>query len=74
VTLAIGILAAVQVFAQVGSRTLTGTITSPDDSGITTAHASIKSIANGDTKSVNTTRDGSYVISDLQPGTYEITA
>ncbi len=72
--MAIGILAAVQVFAQVGSRTLSGTITSPDGSRITTARLSIKNIANGDTKSVSVKRDGSYAIRNLLPGTYEITA
>jgi hypothetical protein len=72
--LAIGILAAVQVFAQIGSRTLSGTITSPDGSRITTARVFIKNIENGDTKSVSAKRDGSYVIRNLPPGTYEITA
>src|SRR6266852_3911242 len=71
--LAIGILAAVHVFGQVGSRTLSGTIMSPDGSRITTARLSIKNVANGDTKSVNAKRDGSYVVRNLLPGTYEIT-
>src|SRR5437870_11107439 len=71
--LAIGLLAAVQVFAQVGSRTLSGTITSPDGSRITTSRLSIKNIANGDTKSVSAKHDGSYVIRNLLPGSYEIT-
>src|SRR2546426_384762 len=71
--LTIGLLAAVQVFAQVGSRTLSGTITSPDGSRITTARLSIKNIANDDTKSVSAKHDGSYVIRNLLPGSYGIT-
>src|SRR5712692_276592 len=71
--LAIGILAVVQPFAQAGDRTVSGAITSPSGSRIATARLSIKSIANGDTKSVNVKGDGSYVIRNLLPGTYEIT-
>ena len=71
--LAIGILAVVQAFAQAGDRTVSGAITSPNGSRIATARLSIKSIANGDTKSVNVKGDGSYVIRNLLPGTYEIT-
>ncbi len=71
--LAIGILAVVQAFAQAGDRTVSGAITSPSGSRIATARLSIKSIANGDTKSVNVKGDGSYVIRNLLPGTYEIT-
>src|SRR5256884_2345760 len=71
--LAIGILAVVQAFAQAGDRIVSGAITSPSGSRIATARLSIKNIANGDTKSVNVKRDGSYVIRNLLPGTYEIT-
>ena len=71
--LAIGFLAAVHAFAQVGDRTLSGAISSSTGSRITTAHLSIKNIANGDTKSVTVKRDGSYVVRKLQPGTYELT-
>src|SRR2546425_9092500 len=71
--LAIGILAVVQAFAQAGDRTASGAITSPSGSRIATARLSIKNIANGDTKSVNVKRDGSYVIRNLLPGTCEIT-
>src|SRR5207244_12397133 len=70
--LTIGLLAAVQVFAQVGSRTLSGTITSPDGSRITTARLSIKNIANDDTKYVSAKHDGYYVIRKMLPGSYGI--
>src|SRR3989454_6756927 len=71
--LTIGLLVAVQAFAQVGDRTVSGTISSSSSSRITTARLSIKNIANGDTKSVSMKRDGSYVVRQLLPGTYEIT-
>ncbi len=71
--LAIGILAAVQAFAQAGDRTLSGVITSPTGSRIATARLSIKNIANGSTESVTVKRDASYVVRNLLPGTYEIT-
>ncbi len=71
--LTIGLLVAVQAFAQAGDRTVSGTISSSSSSRITTARLSIKNIANGDTKSVSMKRDGSYVVRQLLPGTYEIT-
>src|SRR2546426_644522 len=71
--LALGVLAAVPAFAQAADRTLSGAVTSPTGSRIATARLSIKNIANGDTKSVSVKRDGSYVIRNLLPGTYEIT-
>ncbi len=71
--LTIGLLVAVQAFAQAGDRTISGTISSSSSSRITTARLSIKNIANGDTKSVSMKRDGSYVVRQLLPGTYEIT-
>jgi hypothetical protein len=69
-----GILAAVQAFAQAGDRTLSGAITSATGSRITNAHLSIKNSANGDTNSLTVKRDGSYMVRNLLPGTYEITA
>src|SRR5438477_770260 len=71
--LAISVLAAVPTLAQAADCTLSGAVTSPTGSRIATAHLSIKNIANGDTKSVNVERDGSYLIRNLLPGTYEIT-
>jgi hypothetical protein len=71
--LGIGILAAVQALAQAGDRTLSGAITSPSGARISTAHLSIKNIANGNTEVVAVKRDGSYVVRNLLPGTYEIT-
>src|SRR5260370_19745971 len=71
--LAIGILGSVQAIAQAGDRTLSGVITSPTGSPITIARLSIKNAANGDTKSVTVKSDGSYIVDNLPPGTYEIT-
>src|SRR5437667_5049103 len=71
--LAISVLAAVPTLAQAAHCTLSGAITSPTGSRIATAHLSIKNIANGDTNSVTVERDGSYLIRNLLPGTYEIT-
>src|SRR5438067_4372341 len=71
--LAISVLAAVPTLAQAADCTLSGAITSPTGSRIATAHLSIKNIANGDTNSVTVERDGSYLIRNLLPGTYEIT-
>src|SRR2546425_938963 len=71
--LTIGLLVAVQAFAQAGDCTVSGKISFSSSSRITTASLSIKNIANGDTKSVSMKRDGSYVVRQLLPGTYEIT-
>jgi Carboxypeptidase regulatory-like domain/TonB dependent receptor len=71
--LAIGLLAAVQAFAQSADRTLSGTIASETGARVSTARLSIKNTANGDTQSVTATPDGSYVVHNLVPGTYDIT-
>jgi Carboxypeptidase regulatory-like domain/TonB dependent receptor len=71
--LGICILGTLQASAQAGDRTLSGAIASPSGSRIANARLSIKNIANWDTKFVTVKRDGSYVVRNLLPGTYEIT-
>src|SRR6266566_62656 len=72
--LAIGILGAVQAFAQAGDRTLSGVITSSSGAPVANARLMLKNIANSDTRSAMVNSDGTYSVADLAPGTYEITA
>ncbi len=72
--LVIGTLASIQVFAQAGDGTLSGTVASSSGSRIPSARLSIKNAANGDTQLVTADRNGSYALRNLLPGTYEITA
>jgi len=70
----IGILQCIQVEAQLGERTLSGRVTSP--SGIPVAHARLvlKDSTSSDMRSVTVNSDGTYLVANLLPGTYEITA
>jgi len=70
----IGILQCIQVEAQLGERTLSGRVTSP--SGIPVAHARLvlKDSTSSDMRSVTVNSDGTYLVPDLSPGTYQITA
>jgi hypothetical protein len=64
----------VQVQAQVQERTLSVRITSPSGNPITNARLAIKNSTNNDIKFVTANSDGTYLVSNLLPGTYEITA
>jgi hypothetical protein len=64
----------VQVSAQIKEATLSGRVTSP--SGVPVAHARlvIKSSTGSDARSATVNSDGTYLVRNVEPGTYEITA
>jgi len=63
---------AVRVSGQVRGSTLHGTITNATGAGIASVPVSIKNSATSETRLVTTNKDGSYIASDLTPGTYEL--
>jgi len=69
-----GALSSIQASAQIGSGTLSGTVTSASGSRIPNARLSIKNAATGDTQLASANEDGSYNVRNILPGTYEITA
>jgi len=59
--------------AQVTGQSLSGRITSTGGTGIANARVALKNAANGDTKSIAATEDGSFTFANLAPGIFEIT-
>src|SRR5467141_1564277 len=68
------VLVTFPVFSQVPAGTLSGIVTSESGSRIPNAHLSIRNTRNGKTVLTNGKEDGSYSVSNLAPGDYEVTA
>jgi len=62
-----------QLNAQVAGQTLSGRITSTSGARIANARVTFKNQTNGDTKSIAATEDGSFTLTNLSPGIFEIT-
>lgn len=58
--------------AQVAGQTLSGRITSAGGASIANARVTLKNPANGDTKSIAATEDGSFTFANIAPGVFEI--
>ena len=71
--LAIAILVATPVTAQVAGGTIYGTISDPSEKSIPQAQVSITNMATGITTTVMTNSDGFFTAPNLLPGEYEIT-
>src|SRR5215472_8907048 len=71
---AMGVLGGPQIHAQVRDKTLSGTVRSPSGAPVANARVLLNDTSNGEMKSVVANSDGSFVLSHLSPGTYEITA
>src|SRR5580704_3819985 len=61
------------VSAQTGTGSLTGTVTDPDGQGVFAAAVQAKNLATGMVYKTAATAEGSYTLSKLPPGTYDIT-
>lgn len=62
----------VSAMAQLGTASLSGTITDPNGSLVTQARVIIKNKATGQTRDAVTGADGAYTLSNLPPATYEV--
>lgn len=74
VSLVICILGCPKVYSQVDDKVLSGTVKASSGAPVANAQVLIKDNESGATKSVVTDRDGSFVLTHLSPGRYEITA
>src|SRR5713101_672310 len=63
-----------RAFSQMAAKTLSGKVTSESGSRIPNAHLSILNTDNGSSASATGKEDGSYKVSNLAPGNYEVTA
>src|SRR5260370_17961129 len=68
------LLAPFVVFSQMAARTLSGTVTSVSGSRVLNAHLSIRNTGSGETVSATGKDDGSYRVTNLVPGNYEVKA
>ncbi|MBL8213066.1 MAG: carboxypeptidase regulatory-like domain-containing protein [Bryobacterales bacterium] len=59
-------------FAQVFTGTISGTVTDPNAASIPAATVRARNEATNDVRSVQTSGDGLYVLSQLPPGNYEV--
>ncbi len=66
------VLAATHLNAQDAGQSLSGRITSASGARIANAHLTIKNIATGDTKIITANQDGSFTLTNLSPGIFEI--
>ena len=69
-----GVLGCIPAQAQIRDRTLSGKVTSPSGAPVANARLVLKNKASFDARSVTVNSDGTYLVTDLLPGTYEITA
>src|SRR5467141_2466611 len=71
----IGILGCIEVEAQPGGdRILSGRVTSSSGAPVANARLILKNITTSSLRSITVNSDGSYLVANLVPGTYEITA
>ncbi len=70
--IAASLLVNATIFAQTTQATLEGTVTDEQGVGLPGAEVSVKNLDTGYTLSSMTRSDGSYVLSGIQPGVYEI--
>src|SRR6266567_6523694 len=68
------LLIAVAVNAQVAGATLAGTVSDQNGAAVPNVQVTIKNVATGVAKMVNTDDAGFYTMPNLIPGTYEVTA
>jgi hypothetical protein len=59
-------------FAQTFTGTITGVVTDPNGAAVPSASVRVKNEATQDVRQAQTGTDGLFVVSQLQPGTYEV--
>src|SRR5260370_36487193 len=63
-----------EAFAQTETGQITGTILDPSGAGVPNATITAKSTTTGLTRTVNSSGSGTYAVTDLLPGQYDVTA
>ncbi|HEV7473068.1 MAG TPA: TonB-dependent receptor [Pyrinomonadaceae bacterium] len=63
----------VSALAQSNKGTVVGTVKDPADALVTTAKVTVLNLATNESREVTTGTDGTYVVSNLEPGRYKVT-
>jgi hypothetical protein len=66
------VLAAVTALAQTETGQITGTVTDPTGAAVPNATVKVVSVATGATRSMETSSDGSFAVTNLLPGQYNV--
>ena len=74
IAIAFALLLPLVALGQTRGRSLSGKVKSPSGTPISNAQISVKNLANGNTFSTKTGEDGSYKLTNLPPGNYEVSA
>jgi hypothetical protein len=63
----------ISALAQSNKGTVLGTVKDPNDALVTTAKVTVLNIATGESRDATTGDDGTYTVSNLEPGKYRVT-
>src|SRR6185503_4483288 len=63
----------ISALAQSNKGTVVGTVKDPNDALVTTAKVTVTSLATRESRETTTGTDGTYVVSNLEPGRYTVT-
>ncbi len=75
VSLGLMILAlGISALAQNNKGAIVGTVKDPNDALVTNATVKVTNVKNGEVRSVETGDEGTYTVTNLEPGTYNVTA
>src|SRR5215471_11112238 len=72
-SLTVGVLSCTEIHAQVRDKRLSGIVKSPLGAPVANARVLIKNTSNSEMKSMTVSSTGTFALTDLAPGTYEIT-
>jgi hypothetical protein len=61
-------------FGQSNKATIVGTVKDPNDALVTKAKIAVTNVKTGEVREAETGDDGTYTITNLEPGTYKVTA
>jgi len=71
--LGITLISVMAALGQSNKGTIVGTVMDPNDALVTNAQITVKNVKTGETREATTGGDGTYTVTNLEPGTYNVT-